>query len=90
MHEWGITQDLIDELIKQAKSNNIKQVTKVEIALGKKSDISALSLKTCFKALANDEILKNCKLNIKKIPDNKIIINKITGQDFDLSHTGSR
>jgi len=81
MHEWGIMQDLINEVIRQAKDNNIKQVTMIEISLGKKSDITGLSLKACFKVLATDETLKECKLIIKKTPDHKVIINKITGQN---------
>ena len=81
MHEWGITQDLINEVKIQAQANNIKKITKVEITLGKKSDLTAESLKLCFKALATDEVLKGCKLRIKNTPDNKVILNKIEGKD---------
>jgi len=117
MHELGITQDLIDEVKRQAIQHNIKKVTKIQIAVGKKSDLTPESLQICFEALTNNKIgiekipehhhneeetlshnhnkeieklvkqnkenqivFKACKLIIKKTNNNKIIINKITGE----------
>jgi Zn finger protein HypA/HybF involved in hydrogenase expression len=83
MHEWGITQELIEEIKKEADQNNIKTVTQVEIALGKDSDLTEQDLKMCFEALANeDEVLKDCKLQIKKTSDCEIIINRIEGESI--------
>lgn len=83
MHEWGITQELIEEIKRQADRNNIKTVTKVEIALGKDSNLTEQDLKMCFEALTNnDGILKDCKLQIKKISDWGIIINRIEGESI--------
>lgn len=88
MHEWGIVQELIDEVKRQADRNNIKKVTRVQIALGKKSDITAHALKTCFKVLAKDTILSKAGLQIKKTPDHKVIITTIKGQQTEPSCTG--
>jgi len=80
MHEWGITQSLIDEIKNQAGINSIKSVTFVEISLGRKSDMSRKALTTCFKVLAIDEIIKGCKLKIKTTAGNELIIDKLTGK----------
>lgn len=64
MHEFGITQDLIDEVTRQAQANKIKKVTQIEIALGRLSDLTPRALRVCFKALAGDE-----ELDLKAIPD---------------------
>ena len=83
MHEWGITQELIEEIKREADQNNIKTVAKVEIALGKDSDLTEQDLKMCFEALTNDDdILKKCKLQIKKTSDCGIIINRIEGESI--------
>lgn len=83
MHEWGITQDLIDEVKKQAGSNGISKVTTIKIALGKKSDITGHALKTCFKALAKDSPLCKARLQIKNTADHKVIITAITGSQAE-------
>lgn len=63
MHEFGITQDLIDEVKSQAAKHNIRKVTSVEITLGKKSDLTPDSLKICFQALIGEDV------DINKIPE---------------------
>jgi Zn finger protein HypA/HybF involved in hydrogenase expression len=80
MHEWGITQSLVDEIKKLANANNIQILKSVEITLGKKAELSELALKTCFKALIEDNDLKSCKLKIIKTSGNELIISKITGE----------
>ncbi|MFQ6002337.1 MAG: hydrogenase/urease maturation nickel metallochaperone HypA [Candidatus Zixiibacteriota bacterium] len=81
MHEWGITQELTEQIKRQADQNNINTVTKVEIALGKDSDLAEQDLKMCFEALTqDDDILKGCQLQIKKTLGGEIIINRIEGE----------
>ncbi|MCK4908563.1 MAG: hydrogenase maturation nickel metallochaperone HypA [Planctomycetes bacterium] len=81
MHEWGITQDLVSEVKKQALQNNMKKVSKVEIALGKKADLTQQALETCFQALIKDDsLLKESTLEIKNTEDHKIIVNTIQGE----------
>ena len=83
MHEWGITQKLIEEIKRQADQNNIKTVTKVEIDLGKDSDLTEQDLKRCFETLTNnDGVLKDSKLEIKTISDCDIVINRIEGESI--------
>ena len=35
MHEWSITEELLDRVCTQAKENQISNVTKVEVEMGK-------------------------------------------------------
>jgi len=76
MHEFGITQDLIDEVTSQARANKIKKVTRIEIALGKLSDLTPQALRVCFKALTGDG-----KVDINAIPDHHH-----SGPEKDHSH----
>ena len=74
---------LIDEVKRQADRNSINKVTRVQVALGKKSDITEYALKACFKVLAKDTILSKARLQIKKTPDHKIIVNTIEGKQTE-------
>lgn len=65
MHEFGIVQDLINEVKSQAIKHNIKKVSRVEIILGKKSELASDSLKVCFKALTGEDV------DISKIPEHE-------------------
>jgi hypothetical protein len=65
MHEFGIVQDLINEVKSQALKNNIKKVSRVEIILGKKSELAPDSLKVCFQALTGEDV------DISKIPEHE-------------------
>ncbi|MBI4835444.1 MAG: hydrogenase maturation nickel metallochaperone HypA [Planctomycetes bacterium] len=65
MHEFGIVQDLINEVKNQAAKHNIKKVSRVEITLGRKSELTPDSLKVCFQALTGEDA------DISKIPEHK-------------------
>lgn len=81
MHEWGITQDLIDEVKRQATQNKIKRVSKIGISLGKLSHLTPQSVRLCFKALTKeDEMFKSAKLSFKKTLDHTVIIDIIKGR----------
>lgn len=83
MHEWGITQELIEEIKRQAHLNSVKTVTQVEISLGKDFNLTEQDLKMCFEALIKDDgALKDCKLRIMKTSDSGVIINRIEGESI--------
>lgn len=90
MHEWGITQDLIDEVKKQAESNGIAKVITIRVALGKKSDMTGHVLRTCFMALTKDTSLADAKLQIKNTQDHKVIITAIKGERAVTSARGNK
>jgi len=37
MHEWGITESIVGEIIRQASENGLKKVNKVERTINKKA-----------------------------------------------------
>lgn len=81
MHEWGITQDLIDEVKRQAKANKMKRVSKISISLGKLAHLTPQSVRLCFKVLTKKDVMfKSAKLSFKKTLDHKVIIDTIQGK----------
>ena len=81
MHEWGITRDLVDEVVRQARQNMIRRVSRVEVKLGRKSHLTDRALRLCFKALTKDELLlAGTRLVVQKTPDHRIIVSKISGE----------
>jgi Zn finger protein HypA/HybF involved in hydrogenase expression len=64
MHEWGITESVIKEIIRQAEEHGIKKVDKVCISLGEEADLTAKSLRFCFQNLLRETILESTRLEI--------------------------
>lgn len=79
MHEWGITEELIGEVYKQAKVNKIKKVAKICVSLGKKSHLTNDSLKFCFQCLTKGTILENTELETSEADSDEVIITSIEG-----------
>ena len=79
MHEWGITESIIEEIIKQANENELKKVDKVCLSIGEASDITPESLELCFQCLAKETILQAAKLEIKKNEGREITIDSFEG-----------
>lgn len=80
MHEWGLTADVVEEVKKQAADNNIVKVTKIQIGLGKKADLSERAFRTCFKILAKNTIMAKARLSFHKRPDHIITVDTIEGR----------
>jgi Zn finger protein HypA/HybF involved in hydrogenase expression len=79
MHEWQITQSLIEEIINQSKLNGLKKINKVCLAIGKETDISSDSLGFCFRSLAEETMLSDVQLEIRENEGRGIIIEAIEG-----------
>jgi len=80
VHEWGLVADVVEEVKKQAANNNIVKVTKIQIGLGKKADLSDRAFRTCFKVLAQSTIMEKARLAFTKRPDHIIMVNTIEGK----------
>ncbi|HLD36090.1 MAG TPA: hydrogenase maturation nickel metallochaperone HypA [Planctomycetota bacterium] len=80
MHEWGLVADVVEEVKKQAANNNIVKVTKIQIGLGKKADLSDRAFRTCFKVLAKETIMEKARLAFTKRADHIIMVNTIEGK----------
>lgn len=68
MHELGVVFNVIDQVEKLAKENNVKHVNTVILQIGTVSGIIDDYLKDCFKwACSKHEIMDKCDLKIEKI-----------------------
>lgn len=82
MHEWKITEAIIEEIIKQAKESGMKKIEKVVLSIGKESDLTGDEISFCFEALKKDYQLDDIKLEIKKRDGmGGVIIEEIEGED---------
>ncbi len=79
MHEWGITEDIIKEVTRQAEQNKIKKVNKIRLSLGKDSHLTTDSLKLCFDCLAKGTALENALLETEEKNGPEIFITSIEG-----------
>lgn len=65
MHEWHITEELLEQVCTQAKENQIDKITKIQVELGEDSHVTEDSLRFCFQLLSEKTIAKEAVLEIK-------------------------
>jgi len=80
MHEWHITEELIDKVCTQAKENRINRVTKIQVDLGEDSRITEESLRFCFQLLGEKTIAKEAVLEIKSSAGNALTLVSFEGE----------
>lgn len=81
MHEWGITESLIKEILRHAEESGINNVEKVCISIGEKSRLTNDSIKFCFQSLTRETILANTELEFIHNSGPDIIIESIEGEN---------
>ena len=64
MHEWHLTQELLDVVCSQATDNGISKVTRLRIDLGKDSHMTEESLRFCFEVLSKETLAAEAELNL--------------------------
>jgi hydrogenase nickel incorporation protein HypA/HybF len=79
MHEWGITQAVIDEVAKQAAQNNIKKVNYIKVKLGEGLNLSSDSFMLAFETLSKNSIMEGAKVEIETDESNEAILKTIEG-----------
>lgn len=80
MHEWGIVQEAIDEIVNLANKNNIKKVEKVYLTLGEDDHLTKESVRLCFECLTKDTLLEGVILEVKKGEQKGVTIDSIEGE----------
>jgi len=80
MHEWSLVKSVVEEIIKQAKENDIKKIDSVRLGIGEDEHIIPETLKICFRSLTNDTILDGTDLEIEKSKGRGIVILSIEGE----------
>ena len=72
MHEMHIIKGLFSDLIKGARENKTKKVTKVYLTMGKFTEIDEDILRHFFGSNAKDTPLENAELSIEKSPTREL------------------
>ncbi len=83
MHEWGITESVVKEIIRQADENGLKKVNKVRLSLGKESGLTSDSLEFCFQCLAEGTVAQTATLEIEKGTGRGVTLNSLEGEKED-------
>ena len=83
MHEWGITESVVKEIIKQADENGLKKVNKVRLSLGEESGLTSDSLEFCFQCLAEGTVAQTATLEIEKGTGRGVTIDSLEGEKED-------
>jgi Zn finger protein HypA/HybF involved in hydrogenase expression len=81
MHEWGIVEETIKEIIRQTKANSMKNVERVLLSFGEDGHLTEDAVRFCFASLAKGTILENTKIKIKKTKETGITIESIEGSN---------
>lgn len=68
MHEFSITQDMINVVIEQAEKRGAKKVKRVSLALGELSSVTEESVSFYFEALSKGTIAEGAELVFRTIP----------------------
>jgi len=80
MHEWYITEELLDQVCAQAKENRINKIAKVQVELGEDSHITEDSLRFCFQLLSEKTIAKEAVLEIKSSAGDALMLVSFAGE----------
>ena len=80
MHEWYITEELLDKVCAQAKENQINKITKIRVDLGEDSHITEDSLRFCFQLLSEKTIAKEAMLEVKSSPGGFLSLVSLEGE----------
>jgi len=85
MHDFYLAKEILDTVLKQAKKNNLKTVSKVFLSLGEFAEhnekILSKNLRQNFHFLASNTLAKKAKLIIKKLEQSNVWrLEKIEGE----------
>ena len=80
MHEWHITEELVDTVCAQARENRINKVTKIRVELGEDTYLTGDSLCFCFQLLSEKTIAREAVLEIKLSAGNALTLVSFEGE----------
>jgi hydrogenase nickel incorporation protein HypA/HybF len=66
MHEMSIALSMMDLVSENARMNNAKKISRINVVVGNRSGVSADSLRFCFDALKEDTIAGSAELVIEE------------------------
>ena len=68
MHEMGIVQSMLDIIVDQAESYNVKKVVKINLEFGVLTAVMPDAIRFAFEVLSKDGIAEGAELEITMIP----------------------
>jgi Zn finger protein HypA/HybF involved in hydrogenase expression len=74
MHEWHVTEELLNQVCAQAKENRINKITKIRVDLGEESHVTEESLRFCFQLLSEKTTAREAVLEIKSSAGNALML----------------
>ncbi len=80
MHEWHITEELLNQVFTQAEENRINKLTNIQIELGEDSHLTEDSLRFCFQLLSEKTIAGEAALEIKSSVGNALTLVSLAGE----------
>ena len=66
MHEYGITQNIVDIVVEEAQKNNVNKVTSIKLVIGELSGIIDESVQMYFDIISVGTLCEGAKLNFIK------------------------
>jgi hydrogenase nickel incorporation protein HypA/HybF len=73
MHEIHFLEDLLKDITGHIRRHEVKNVTQVFLELGEFTEINEESLRFFFKEKTKNTPLENASLNIKHIPQQRVL-----------------
>ncbi len=80
MHEWHITEELLDNVCTQAKENRINKIAKIQVELGEDSHVTGESLRFCFQLLSEKTVARKAVLKVKSSVGNALMLVSFEGE----------
>ena len=80
MHEWHITEELLNQVCTQANENRINKITKIQVDLGEDNHVTEESLRSCFQLLSEKTIAREAVLEIKPSVGDALTLVSLAGE----------
>ena len=68
MHELGISQGVLDVVLKEAEKAKAKKVSRIDLVVGEASGVVDESVRLCFELVSADTIAQGAELTFKHVP----------------------
>jgi hydrogenase nickel incorporation protein HypA/HybF len=72
MHEMHLVKDLFEDVVRHAKDNDAKKITKVYVKMGEFTEINEEVLRFFFKEKGVGTILEGAELSVEKSPNREL------------------
>lgn len=80
MHEWKITEAVIEEVFLHARENKLKKINRVCLSIGDDVLLTSDTIRLCFQTLSKGTILENVCLDINKRFGKGITLESLEGE----------